>query len=372
MLGLCVLAFTGCNLGAGPAPIVIGHVSDRSRVDKAGEQAELGIRLGLHKLSKDDAYLSAFGGRKIEVHHTDAAGDIDKFESQAVRLDTVNRCVALLGGLSSAEVYALNSSKSPVLTFHGQPVSGAGNQVFYVGMSPARQGAVLAKVLADDTNATRITFLVDAKSSEGSAAIESLQKTLREARSDAKLPAANFSSLNLNEGTWEELIERMRSQTPNVVVFAGSVRDFNGWYNRLHKDFPDEDLKIVYAGADGDHRNFRLDNDKAQVLLATTYFADPSSEGVAAFAREFREAFQTEPDVHAALAYDGFRLLVEAMKRTPANLAPDRLRDELSQTKAFAGVTGPLTMTPERTLQRRLYVVCWQNGALSSVKAFDP
>ena len=46
-----------------------------------------------------NAISKAFAGRKLEVHHTNAASDIDKFEAQAVRLDTVNRCVALFGGL---------------------------------------------------------------------------------------------------------------------------------------------------------------------------------------------------------------------------------------------------------------------------------
>src|SRR5262245_28071162 len=88
-LWLTVLAAAGCT-GSTPAPIVVGHVSDKTRADKAGDQAELGIRLALHELTQDGTINEAFGGRKIEMHHTDTRGKLDAFESQAVRLDSVN------------------------------------------------------------------------------------------------------------------------------------------------------------------------------------------------------------------------------------------------------------------------------------------
>jgi branched-chain amino acid transport system substrate-binding protein len=373
ILGTILLGLAGCNTGVTPAPIIIGHVSDKTRLDKAGDQAELGIRLALHDVSKDDALENIFNGRKIQVHHTDAAGDPDRFEAQAVRLDSVNRCLALLGGLSAAETAALNHAKAPLLTFYGQPVSGAGNQVVYLGMSPARQGAVLAKVLAEDAKAMRITILIDEKRSEAIALADSFQKTLSEIRKDAKAPLATISTLRIGESlTWQDLLERMNQQEPHTVVFAGSVQDFNHWHKILRKEFVDAHPQIVYAGADGDQRRFDFDGDPTSVLLATAFFADPASEKITAFAKAFRESFQTEPDVHAALAYDGFRFLVEAMKRTPSQLTSEHVREELLKTKDFDGLTGPLTITPDREVLRPLFVVRWQNGALTAVKAFGP
>src|SRR5438046_10607205 len=84
-LWLMVLVLAGCT-GSTPAPIVIGHVSDKTRADKAGDQAELGIRLALNELTQDGTIADAFGPRKIEVHHTDTRGKLEAFESPAVRL----------------------------------------------------------------------------------------------------------------------------------------------------------------------------------------------------------------------------------------------------------------------------------------------
>jgi len=44
VLGMILLGLVGCNTGATPPPIVVGHVTDKSRLDKAGDEAELGLR----------------------------------------------------------------------------------------------------------------------------------------------------------------------------------------------------------------------------------------------------------------------------------------------------------------------------------------
>jgi hypothetical protein len=72
------------------------------------------------------------------------------------------------------------------------------------------------------------------------------------------------------------------------------------------------------------------------------------------------------------MAYDGFRMLVEAMKRTAAQLTPERVRDELLKTKNFAGLTGPLTIPADRVVDRSLFLVRWQDRVVTPVKAYTP
>jgi ABC-type branched-subunit amino acid transport system substrate-binding protein len=372
-----LLGFTGCFTGGTPAPIVVGHVSDKTRLDKAGDQAELGIRLALHEANNDSALADAFGGRKIEVHHTDARGDLDKCASQAVRLDSVNRSLALFGGLSAAETAALNNAKVPLLTFHGQSAPGAGNQVFYLGMSPIRQGTVLAKFVAQDAKAIQIILLLDERRAEATALAESFQKTLAQTRRQDKTEEAKVLTLRFGaDAKWSELIERMNALEPHAIVFAGTVQDFNAWHKVFRREFLANDPLVLYAGSDGDQRLFDLEGDaKSAVVLATSLDFDPASQKVTAFKKSFRDAFPTEaePDVHAALAYDGFRMLVEAMKGTATQLTPERVRDELlNKTKNFAGLTGPLTISADRVVERPLFVVRWQDRVVTPVKGYDP
>ncbi len=379
LLPFLFAALAGCNPAAGPPPIVIGHVSDKTRQDKAGDQAELGIRLALKQMD-NEALAKVLGGRGIQVRHTDTRGVLDAFESQAVRLESVNRSFALLGGLSVQETAALHHAKVPLLTMHGQPVAGASNLVFYLGMPPIQQGAALAKAVADGSNLKRITILLDEKRLEAVAVAESFQKALTAARVAAKTTPVAVTTLRFGDDPsspsrvpedvrWREVIERLIGHEADTVLFAGSVQDFNAWHKMLRREFLDSNPHIVYAGADGSHRLFEIEaSDKMPVTMATAFFADPASEKITAFMKAYKEAFQVEADVQAVLAYDGFRMLVEAVKRANAPLTPDRIREQLLNTKDFDGLTGPLTITADRHVQRSVYAVSWQNGTMKLVR----
>ena len=366
ILGAVLLSLIGCNTNVTPPPILIGHVSDKTRLDRAGDQTELGIRLALSEIQKDGSAPEGLGGRKIEVRHTDTRGELAAYESQSVRLDAVNRCMALLGGLSAKEVTALDHVKTPILTFHGQPVSGASNEVFYLGMAPSHEGEVLAEVVAEDAKRKQVVILQDERRSAATTFTESFQKALAEARAKAKMEPCTVVVLRFNKQVeWSEVVPRIDSQKPNAIVFAGGVEDFNAWHKIFSRDSGAVDSQIVFAGNDGSAAMFDLNDVKASVLLTTTFYADPASAKIEAFIKTYKAAFHTEPDVHSALAYDGFRMLVEAMKKSGTQLTPERIREELAKTKDFDGLTGPLTINADRQVQRPLFVVRWQKGTLA-------
>jgi branched-chain amino acid transport system substrate-binding protein len=371
----------GCNTGTGPPPIVIGHVSDKTRLDKAGDQAERGMRLALHDLN-NDSLAAEFGGRKLEIRHTDTRGQLEAFESQAVRLDSVNKCLAILGGLSQKETSALQNAKVPLLTMHGQPVPGASNQVIYLGMSPIRQGVALAMAIAENAKATRVVILVDEKRSEAVALADAFQNAHPEARKQSKMPTAVVTAMRYGvdaksppmrieaELKWTDLSQRIVDQETHTVVFAGAVQDFNAWHKVFRREFPDTAINLAFAGDDGAQRLFDIDGANVPVLVASAYYADPTSEKIAAFAKPYQNTFKTEADVHAALAYDGLRILVEAMKRTPTQLTAEKIRDELLKTKDFDGVTGKLTVSPTRQVARPIHVLRWERGTLTRENTF--
>ncbi len=370
-LGSVLLTLAGCNNGVTPTAIIVGHVSDKTRLDKAGDEAEGGIRLALHNLTKDGALAEAFAGRKIVVQHTDTRGVLDAFESETVRLTTINRAVALLGGMSAKEVTALDHVKVPILTFHGHAVPGASNQVFYLGMTPTRQGEVLAKTVAE--NARRIVIVQDERREEGTPLTEAFQKTLADARQEAEADPATIATMRFGkEPNWNEILDRMLAAPPQTIVFTGTAQDFNAWLRVARRYLSVDEIQIIFAGNDGDARFFDLGDDaKTPIYYASAFYGGPVSDKFKMFQISFREMPpKIEADVNAALAYDGFRMLVEAMKNAAPQVTPERIRDELAKTEKFDGLTGPLTITAERQVQRPLFVMRWQNGALALVKMF--
>jgi ABC-type branched-subunit amino acid transport system substrate-binding protein len=90
----------------------------------------------------------------------------------------------------------------------------------------------------------------------------------------------------------------------------------------------------------------------------------------AEFAKRFKQAFGDEANCHAALAYEGTKLLHEAISRSKDNLTVVRVKEELGKLKDFPGLAGTLSFTPERQLQRPMFVVCIDDTGTKTVKRY--
>ena len=69
------------------------------------------------------------------------------------------------------------------------------------------------------------------------------------------------------------------------------------------------------------------------------------------FLKAYREEYKKEPAAVAALGFDGYRMVLDAIAR--ANSAePQKIRDALAQTKNFEGATGNITMDANRDAEK--------------------
>jgi ABC-type branched-subunit amino acid transport system substrate-binding protein len=87
--------------------------------------------------------------------------------------------------------------------------------------------------------------------------------------------------------------------------------------------------------------------DERQDAVAPISFTDDQQQAVLSseFERMYRERYEAPPDRFAAAGYDAARVLVAALERAGT---PDGsvLRDALSMTDGFTGVTGTVTFKP--------------------------
>src|SRR5438132_3170893 len=131
-------ALTGCSSRVSSEPIAIGHVAPLSGPDKAaGEQAKQAILLAVEAVNGTE---SSVLGRRIEVRHADTHGDLEALGNEAVRLITVNRVVALLGGSDAEQADRLSRATQPygVPVVTGGPVLPAAGveNIFSVSAAP--------------------------------------------------------------------------------------------------------------------------------------------------------------------------------------------------------------------------------------------
>ena len=93
---------------------------------------------------------------------------------------------------------------------------------------------------------------------------------------------------------------------------------------------------------------------------------DPRPE-VQKFVKGFEEKYKASPNMFAAIAYDGINLLTEVIRK--AGTDRKAIRDELTKTKNFPGVTGKITFTERRDVIKDYRQLVIKNGEFTLYEA---
>ena len=136
-------------------------------------------------------------------------------------------------------------------------------------------------------------------------------------------------------------------------------------YNTGDQDFSAQLTNIKQARALGMQTPFigadtwdldaflKVGGDSVEGTVISTFFANdvPINKTSEDFLKAYREEYKKEPAAVAALGFDGYRMVLDAIAR--ANSAePQKIRDALAQTKNFEGATGNITMDANRDAEK--------------------
>jgi len=119
-----------------------------------------------------------------------------------------------------------------------------------------------------------------------------------------------------------------------------------------------------------------LGGDAVDGFLHTTFAYDPSMEDMNPVAKRFTELWRAaypnkEPNVNAALGYDSFLLIVDAIKRA-GSADPEKIRDALEKTKDVPTVTGMTTMNATHDAEKELGIVEIRDGKKQFIGVVNP
>lgn len=363
IVGCAVAApLCGCGGRSSPPPIYIGHVAATTGQDRhAGEQATLGIRLAVQEQVKEAEKDQL---RAIHVRHTDTRGNLQAYEGEAIRLVTVNRVIALLGGTTPAEVVRLDKAQVPLVAPCGFRSRDMSDWVYLTGLSPAFQGSALARFAAGELKIGEISVAADDRREEFLAAADSFADAFAKKRRDGKAPQKIWRFGK--ERPAPDVAKLLSVEKPKALLVAGASNELVSILGSISP----RPAVVLFAGDDTGVRALAEAPDTSSVYLATAYAAGIDLPRAKDFAAAFSQAFNAEPDVNAVLAYDGARLLFEAIRRSN-ELTRDQIAKELGQLKDFPGLTGPLSFDSDRTLRRPAFIARLQKGKSQVVKTYD-
>jgi branched-chain amino acid transport system substrate-binding protein len=363
---LPVLGLAGCYPSGSSDPLVIGHLTSLSGPDKAaGEHAQHAIDLAVEEANKDDRRTA----RPVRVLHGDTHGDGETAQDQATRFLTVDRAVALLDDTDAAQFERVARAAQPYgvpLVTH-TPLAGSplNDYAFSTTAAPAYEGQVLARFAAEELKATSAAAVADARSPACTALAGAFLKELNKAGVDQAGELSYKGEADLGE-----VIGPIKKAPPKVVLFAGAPADLAKFRPQLHEAAPEA---VLLFGGD-EAAQAVLAEDRAaggKLYLATVFAEEGLTPAGQELAKKYHERFGRDLDVHAALAYDGVRLLIKAL-RGARPLSGSQARRELTLIDEFDSLTGPLAFTKDHAARRPVFVVALEEGRPKLAKRYDP
>jgi branched-chain amino acid transport system substrate-binding protein len=254
-----------------------------------------------------------------------------------------------------------------LVTPAGLPPQVLGENVFSVNAGLAFQGWVLAKFASDHLNVDRVALLVDSRLPAGDALGSAFQKEFAKGNNKQVVESAYK-----NDNDFAAIVANLAKAQVKALLYIGTVADAVKLQARLRM----ADLKLPLLFANGGEQLATLLSQRElgnDVYLTTAYLPEGGSALNQDFSRKYQERFHEAPDLPAALAYDGIRVVFEALRRAKT-LTPSKVRAELANSgdNPFESLTGSLTFKKGHAAQRALWVVRLNNGQFGKQQFYEP
>lgn len=186
-------------------------------------------------------------------------------------------------------------------------------------------------------------------------------------------PAAIVATSDYNTGDQD-----FSAQLTNIKQFEPDVIFAPGNYTEsalIIKQARALGMTAQFVGGDTWDENAFLEVGGAAVEGATfsTFFANdvPINKTSEAFLKAFRDEYKKEPAAVAALGYDAYMVILDAITR--ANSAdPQKIRDALTQTKDFEGSAGSITINAERNADKAAVFKTVKEGKFAFLTTVKP
>jgi branched-chain amino acid transport system substrate-binding protein len=357
-----VLALAACGpeQGAdGDGAIRIGHFASLTG-DTAtfGRSADRGIRMAIEEVNAAGGVL----GRPVEVITEDDRSVTEEARSAAQKLIQRDGAVALLGEVASSRSLAAAPEAqragvpmiSPAST--NPRVTEVGDHVFRTCFIDPFQGAVMARFAREDLHARRVAILFDFKQDYSVGLAEFFRKTFQEQGGEI-VADERYTSGDIE---FRAQLTTIRASSPDAIFVPGYYTEV-GLIARQARELG---LQVPLLGGDGWDSEKTLEIGGPAVegyYFSTHYAADSDDPRVRDFVKRYQEENGQVPDAMAALGYDAAHILADAIARAGATSGP-ALRDAIAETRGFAGVTGRITIDPQRNAVKDAVVLKIEGG----------
>lgn len=361
---------TTATRGGGGNEILVGEYGSLTGPQATfGQSTHNGIMMAVDEINAK----GGIKGRKIRVITEDDQSKQEEAANAVTKLISQNNVIAMLGEVASSSSIAAapicQANKVPMISpsSTNPEVTKKGDYIFRVCFIDTYQGESLANYVAQQIGVKTAAILTDIKSDYSQGLAQFFEQRFKKlgGKVVAKASYANGDS------DFRSQLTSVKAANPEILFVPGYYTDIG----QIAIQARDLGIKVPLVGGDG-WESPKLIEIGGKALEGCYYanhyfYADPTPI-VHNFVQKYKDRFGQTPDALAALGYDAARVLADSMNRA-AKVDGPSIRDAVAATKSFAGVTGAITIGPERdAVGKKLVIEDIKNGQLTLKATVEP
>lgn len=362
----------GSATGGGPPPsaeIVIGHYGSMTgNTAHFGQDTDRAIQLAVEEANAKGGVL----GRKVKLVTLDDRGDSAEAANAVTRLIDVEKVSALIGEVSSSLSLAggrvAQRNKIPMVSpsSTNPMVTKVGDYIFRVCFIDPFQGKVMANFARDTLKFDEVAILKDVKN-DYSIGLADAFKVAYLAKGGKISVEQSYSEGDTDFSAQVTAIKATKAKAIYVPGYYAEVGAIARTAKRLG-------VQVPLMGGDGwDAPDlFKIGGDALEGSYFSNHFApDVTTPTAQRFMGAFKKKFGQDPTGLGALGYDAALVLFDAMTRA-GSTEPAKVRTALAETKGVEGVTGTISIDPDRNPRKSAVVLKITGGVAKFETTVNP
>lgn len=350
IFGIILIAsmlLSACGGGAKADTIKVGVIAELTGdIPAVGASSKNAAEIAVKEVN--DAGGLTVGGKtyKIEMFVEDNAGKADQSASAATKLITQQNVVAIIG--PNASRYAIPASEiaesskvvlispwstNPKTTLKGDTTTPK-QYVFRAAFIDPFQGRVVAKFALDQLKAKNAAVLYDVASDYNKGIAEFFKETFE--ANGGKVVA--FETYTTGDKDFTAQLTKIKDTNPDVIFLPNYYSEVPLQIQQAHR----LGITAPFVGSDswGSAELIKLCGTDCEGYYFSTHYAPDAATPVAQkFIQAYKDKYGVVPDDVAALTYDSFGLLWDALKLA-GKVDRESVRVGMTKITNYQGVTG--------------------------------
>ncbi len=369
-----IFGLLGCALAAAQAkPIVLGAIVELTgKSALAGEQERRGVALALEEMNERGGLRPPGSAQRrpaeavFEDNASGNAGSVNALNKLAGRGDVVGllaplrstQVLAILGRINEIGIPAVTGATNETITKQGS------RWIFRIRTDDGLASRLAVRCAVGDMGARRIAILHDSDAF-GSGGARAFRNAMQEMYGIAPVLEDQFHA---GDRDFTGQLVAARSAGADLLVVYGTREADAGLIMRRYRQLG-MPYQLLGSPSFGTSIVLTLAGREAEGVRIFTDFTPEAPNAVTqAYREKYRSRYGEEPDLVATQAYDGFRLLGQAIEAGGTD--PESLRRALSRLRT-AGASGEFRFDAEGNGRHDIDIVTIHDGRHRVLEVLD-